>query len=241
MHDHGMALHAPAGAGPRRTRVCTSIAGLTGRDMAARAREAFRRGTDLVEFRLDCLQDPSYEGVKGSLAGFLTRAVLTVRPGSEGGAFKGGEEDRRHLLASLARLRPAYLDVELRALEGEGALRLGIPKSKVIVSWHDPAATGSRSRLLALKARAAAHGGLVKIVTRAREPADNASVLSLYDGRGTPPVAFCMGEKGTFSRVMAMALGSPIAYASLEGEATAPGQLPLGQMLAVRRRLESEC
>lgn len=239
MSDRGRGPRAPAGAKARRTKVCTSISGRTARDMAAKARESFRAGTDLVEFRLDCLQDPSYEETRDSLAGFLPRCILTLRPGSEGGSFEGEEEDRLRLLASLAKLRPAYMDVELRALEAGGPLQPRFQRNGVIVSWHDPKATGSRSRLLSLKARASAYGGLVKIVSKAREPADNASILTLYDGRGPPPIAFCMGEKGTFSRVMAVALGSPITYASLEGEATAPGQLPLGQMLAVRRRLES--
>lgn len=238
MPDRESAPNRLVGVRARRTKVCTSIVGPTGRDMAAKAREAFRGGTDLVEFRLDYLEDPSYEEAKRSLGDFLARSVLTVRPRSEGGAFEGEEEDRRRLLASLARLRPAYLDVELRGLM-EGVVLPRVPRNRVIVSWHDPTGTGSGSRLLSLKARAAAYGGLVKIVTKAKGPADNASVLSLYGGRGPPPIAFCMGERGTFSRVMAMALGSPVAYASLGGEATAPGQIPLGQMLAVRRRLES--
>ncbi len=86
--------------------------------------------------------------------------------------------------------------------------------------------------------RATSYGGLVKIVTTATKPADNLTILSLYDGHAPAPIAFCMGKQGVLSRVMAMERGSPIAYASLPDESTASGQLPLGLVLAIRRRFE---
>jgi len=78
-----------------------------------------------------------------------------------------------------------------------------------------------------------------KVVTTAARASDNLSILSLYQPGDKPPIAFCMGQLGLFSRVMAIQYGTPITYASLQGRQTAPGQLSLGSALAFRRRLQN--
>jgi 3-dehydroquinate dehydratase-1 len=69
-----------------------------------------------------------------------------------------------------------------------------------------------------------------KIVTTARTPEDNLTVLSLIPwakkNLGLPLVAFAMGPLGKLSRVAAPLLGAPYTYAALPGrEKAAPGQL----------------
>ncbi len=165
----------------------------------------------------------------------MSRSVVTVRPVPEGGGFDGDEAGRLELLRGLARLRPAYLDVELRTLEaGLDAVPAGPAR---IVSWHDTRGTGERRMLISIMRRAASYGGIVKVVTAATDPADNLTVLSLYDEWSPPPIAFCMGTLGILSRVMALERGSPITYASLNDEPTASGQLPLDLALTMRRYL----
>ncbi len=45
-------------------RVCTTICAKTTGEMAKKAATAFAMGTDLVEFRLDLLQEPSLDSVR---------------------------------------------------------------------------------------------------------------------------------------------------------------------------------
>ena len=230
-----MTYHQPGGAGPR-TKICTSLSGRTCAELARKAGEAFAQGTDLVEFRLDLLRPPDFEKIRAALSMFVGRSILAVRSASEGGGFEGKESERVALISSLRELRPAYLDVELETLEANPSVAKGL--KNVIVSWHDLRRTPDRATLLSVIDRAASYGGLVKVVATANDAVDNLTVLSLYDEPGVHPVAFCMGAPGVFSRVMAMELGSPLAYASLASEPTAPGQLTLGATLAVRRRLQ---
>lgn len=190
-----------------------------------------------MEFRLDSLRSPAFEEIKAILSAFTERAILTVRPAAEGGGFRGREPERITLVRSLAELKPAFFDVELRTLEKNPGLAAESLGRTRIVSWHDEAKTPGGARLRSIMQRAAAFG-TPKVVTTANAAKDNLTVLSLYDRSVSPPVAFCMGPLGVFSRVMAMERGSPIAYASLPGEPTARGQFTLNQALAIRRHLE---
>lgn len=193
-----------------------------------------------MEFRLDYLNPQSFDGIKTGLSEFIERSVLTVRSRAQGGRFRGSEPERLDLIRSLMDSKAPFFDVELETVEGDHDLATSKERGRLIVSWHDWQGTPGTQRLLSVLRRAASFG-IPKIATTARAARDNLSVLSLYGGsRGPPPIAFCMGEKGVLSRVMAMERGSPISYASLPGEPAAPGQLVLGQAVAVRRLLQSD-
>ena len=199
---------------------------------------ALGMGTDLVEFRIDRLRSQSFRKTKETLSEFGESAVVTVRPTLEGGGFVGKDSERISLVRELAELEPAYLDIELRTLVTHPELRPGELRRRLIISWHDVSGTPRVARLREVASRAASYGGLVKLVTLAKRPEDNLATLSLYGGTGKQPIAFCMGDQGVLSRVMAMELGSPIVYASLPDEFVAPGQPSLSQAIALRRRLE---
>jgi 3-dehydroquinate dehydratase type I len=220
---------------PFLTSICTSIAGRTTGELVRKAREAFAQGTDLVEFRLDFLRPLVVDDVKSQLRPFARSSVFTIRPPAEGGRFEGEEAERVGLIRKLAQMSPAFFDIELGTIEtNPGLLPAGLV---TIVSWHDLTKTPSRDRLRSVAARADAFGGLTKVVAAAQKLTDNLEMLSLYDGRRLPPIAFCMGELGLLSRIMAIDRGTPLAYAALDREWTAAGQLPVSQLIALRRRL----
>ena len=52
---------------------------------------------DMVELRLDTVKDPS---AAAALAGRSKPVIVTCRPQSEGGHFKGSEEERRAILSA---------------------------------------------------------------------------------------------------------------------------------------------
>lgn len=193
-----------------------------------------------MEFRIDLLKSPNFERIRRDLSGFSKRSIFTVRSQVEGGGFKGEEPERLELLRRLGELSPAYVDVELRALEGNRNASPGDFGSDIVVSWHNLSRTPRRAGLRSIMARAFSYGDLVKIVATANSATDNLAILSLYDVPGPPPIAFCMGAPGIFSRIMAMERGSPIVYASLPGEPIAPGQISVAHLLALRRRLKDD-
>ncbi len=226
----------PRGNSPRpkgSSVICTSVSATSCKSMARKAAAAFDLKTDLVELRMDHLSDPSLGQIRKTLSRFLPKSVVTVRPATEGGGFRGSEDERIELLLQLSRMGPAYVDVELNTLKASERLRESMSRERTIVSWHSLRGTPPTRTLKEVLSQASRLGRVTKIVTLAKEFADNLRVLSLYDGDPKGLVAFCMGERGIVSRVLTLRL-SPLAYASLPGEPTAPGQLELPTMVELR-------
>lgn len=212
----------------RGVRVITTVSGKP-EECRLKAKEAFRLGSDLVEFRLDLIWDspPGLERIEELIRGFEGRSVLTWRTEKHGGA---GSDPPDELLLSLARL-PGIVDVEY-----EFALR-GILTGNAIYSWHDPTGTPEYGKLAEV-ARMLLSKGLAKVVTLARDELEAYRVLKLYKGidHGGRLAAFSMGERASFSRRVAVFLGSPLIY-SFIGNAAAPGQLTLREAVLLRELL----
>jgi 3-dehydroquinate dehydratase type I len=222
--------------------ICIPIAAAT-TDAALKLMERTAPLADLVELRIDRLPGAD---LKRLLASRRTPVIVTNRSRQEGGGFAGTEEERVALLMEAARLGADYVDIETAT---DPVLKLGLRKTivgtraKLIVSWHDfsgtPPAEFLEAKLTECMADAPA---IVKIVSYAAAAADCLRVLELIPRalqKGQAIAAFCMGNAGKISRIMAPLLGSAITYASLDGdEASAPGQLTIRQMREINRIME---
>jgi len=197
---------------------------------------------DLVEFRIDRMQNPEMERLLGAAR---TPVIVTNRRRDEGGGFSGTEEERVAFLVEAARLGADYVDIETEtapALKEELRQVCARSKTKRIASWHDFSGTPPAAFLKMKLAACMADGpDIVKIVTHADDATDGLRILELIPyarQRGQAVIAFCMGETGRISRIMAPLLGSAISYASLEPEeASAPGQLTARRMREIFRVL----
>jgi 3-dehydroquinate dehydratase type I len=214
----------------------------------APAVEMMERATplaDLLEFRIDRIRDLNLESL---LAARRIPVIVTNRRREEGGGFPGTEEERVALLLAAARLGADYVDIETEtapALKEElrrECLRSG---TKRISSWHDFSGTPSKALLKRKLAALMADGpDIVKIATLAGDTADGFRVLELIPHarqKGQAIIAFCMGEVGRISRIIAPMLGSAISYAPLELEgASAPGQLTAARMRGILDALQDQ-
>ena len=197
-----------------------------------------RRGLDVAELRVDRFASPATAHALAELdkfAGLPTLATIRVR--SEGGGWTRSEAERLELFRALAP-RVGALDVELAAREIRDEVIAAAHRAGAlaVVSHHDFEKTPGPEALAALVARAQQTGAdAVKIATTVRGPAD---VRSLAGALLASPnlIVIGMGESGTATRVVFAALGSLLTYA-FAGEATAPGQLPFDEMMALMRRL----
>lgn len=216
--------------------ICTSVSADSLRELARKGSLAFSLGSDLVEFRIDMLARRSPHGeLERELSLFAERAIFTVRTKKEGGGFRGNEAQRLDLISRLADLRPAYLDVELSTAKANEKWRKSLPDDvKRIVSWHDFEGTPSLQSLRSKAEQEMGLGSLAKVVTTARSVDDNVATLTLCGDEPGKIVSFCMGELGTVSRVVSMAVGAPLVYASIPNEAVAPGQLSVSTMRRMR-------
>ena len=218
------------------TRLCTSLSADSPGELASKAELAFSLGSDLVEFRIDRLtKEDTPRELEAELSVFAKRAVFTVRPSGEGGAFKGGEARRLDLISRLAAMEPAYVDIELATAKANQKWARSLPDGVgKIVSWHDFDATPEIRVLRPICKEELAHGSVAKVVTTAASVEDNLTTLALCRDDPGKTVSFCMGGLGTISRVVSMRLGAPLAYAALPNEAVAPGQLSISAMRELR-------
>jgi 3-dehydroquinate dehydratase-1 len=215
-------------------RLCVPVVEATVNRARGRYQRAARKGL-WTEIRLDFLEEaaPDLQKLFRSLPGPV---IAANRLAAEGGRWQGTEADRLDLLTKALSLGVTCLDLELAADPGfrrEIGARRG--PTKLILSWHDFAGTPDAARLDAvLEEMLASEADVVKLVTLAREPADNLRLLSLIpraQAQGKDVIAFCMGPLGKWSRVAAPLLGSWLTFAPFSKQgASAPGQLTVNDV-----------
>ena len=195
---------------------------------------------DVLELRIDQIRNTDLEKLMGGKRG---RILVTNRRRDERGGFSGTERERVQLLKEAVELGADYVDIEVRteeALIEELSTKIGNHhgRTKLIISHHDFSGTPSE-RVLRRKLDECKGTGadMVKIVTYANTVEDNLRVLGLIPHarrKGGEIIAFCMGELGRISRIMAPLLGSYFSYAALErGAESATGQLTIEETKGV--------
>ena len=171
---------------------------------------------DIVELRLDTVSDPS---AAAALAGRKTPVIITCRHQSQGGHFKGSEEERRSILSEALALGAEYVDLEWR--ESCASLMEQTGGRRVILSHHD--FNGVPSDLEALSREMLSSGTeMVKLAVTAHRLSDTLRLRAVGINARVPLLLIAMGEAGIASRVLANWMGSAWTYA---GEGVAPGQL----------------
>ena len=195
---------------------------------------------DILELRIDQINNTNLEKLMSGKRGEI---LVTNRRRDEGGEFSGTERERVELLKEAVELGADYVDIEVRteeALIEELSTKIGNHhgRTKWIISHHDFSGTPSERALRRKLDECNGTGAdMVKIVTYANTVEDNLRVLGLIPHarrKGGKIIAFCMGELGRISRIMAPLLGSYFSYASLErGAESAPGQLTVEEVKGV--------
>jgi 3-dehydroquinate dehydratase/shikimate dehydrogenase len=219
------------------------ILSLLNRDPAVlrRAIVAAPQKAGAVEVRLDALRGVDLPMLQVMFEGAPRPLIATCRPAGQGGLYRGSERRRAEILWSAVRAGATYVDVEAGSEAAASLLAAGRehPGIGIILSFHDT--RGMPRDPLALYRRLARTRGVkvVKIIGTARRVEDNLKVHDLLSRahRGAVPlISFCMGPEGVPSRILALEWGSWATYASAtNGEATAPGQISLTDLVGVYR------
>lgn len=218
--------------------LCVSVYGSDERELVERVSKALERGADLVETRLDLTNISDTVRLRGLLKPYIERLVITLRPVDEGGGSRLSDGERMAILESLAVEGAGFVDLEVKTLRAVDASGLRRGGCKLIASWHSFEETPETDMLAKVAEECLRYGDVAKVVTYARRREDCLKVAELYTSFDPARlVAFCMGEAGWGSRILSIAAGAPIAYASLDDVKTAPGQLSLELMKALRDRV----
>ncbi len=193
---------------------------------------------DLVELRLDAVPDADEEAL-AELFKAVGKPVVVALHGPEAfGSFAGSVEERLEILQRAARAGARFVDVDWTLSLDLGEVP---PPCHRIVSRHDTEGTPEDLAAFDEEVRAVLYeGDVIKLVTHAANTEDGLRMLRhLRHARGGL-IAFCSGEAGSFTRVLAPIFGSPFTYSApalLPGSAalgaTAPGQLRLDELLGI--------
>ena len=200
---------------------------------------------DILELRIDLLADGNLKGLLAAIrsAAPAVKILVTNRPRNAASAM--GEKERIAVLMEAVSLGADFVDLELATETRwrekiQTLISANQDRTQLIGSHHDFRQTPSRQELVRLL-NAAVHAGaqVTKIVTQASTQEDNLAILSLIPyarRRKWDIIAFCMGDQGKMSRIMAPLLGSLFTFAALEeGDESAPGQLTVRAMRQIWR------
>ncbi len=209
-------------------KVCVTVCAATADEFNEKIKTASGLA-DLTELRFDCLDENEFERIE---IPFNENFIQTFRPADQGGARKLNIEDRRDFWNTTGDFCGADLEEDVV----ENALFRGFrPK---ICSFHD--FSGVPADLPEIFERLAATGcDVVKLAVRADDAVDSIAVWNLLDlahSRGVAVIPIAMGESGKWTRILGLAHGAYLTYASLEtGSETAPGQISVRDMIDVYR------
>lgn len=192
---------------------------------------------DLVEVRLDCLKNLEEEEIARWLANTKKCLLFTYRSKEQGGNREFDQGLWNHILSKLAesKLENFLVDWEYDLPTEKASFPF-----KRIISFHS-FSTGAVGVQEVYK-QMSQKGEVLKIAVMVDDAVDAIEIWKLLedarrDGKKLIPIA--MGEAGKWTRILGLAYGAYLTFASLdENEATAPGQISFSEMQQVYRAEE---
>jgi 3-dehydroquinate dehydratase/shikimate dehydrogenase len=189
--------------------------------------QAARLG-DMVELRLDCLEDPeaAIPIVRELVDQSGTDLVVTMRAANQGGEGSHSEDARRSFWLRAKELPKVWFDVEFDFLNQTNDL--SIDPTRLICSHHDfEGVPGNLDELYSQMSATSPRS--IKLAVQANDAVDCLPIFQLIDRartKGLPLIAIAMGSAGVMTRVLGPARGSFLTYGSIDDESgTAPGQI----------------
>ncbi len=185
---------------------------------------------DLFEVRIDLIGDGWTE-----IARQLKKPWIACnRMVEEGGKWDGNEARRIERLLQAIELGAQIVDIEYSAKNVGNIIQFVRKRALCLLSFHDFQKTPPLDTLRQIvQSELKAGADICKIVTTAKEFEDNLTILKLItEFPKTRMIAFAMGQQGLMSRVMAPMFGADFTYGAVQkGKESAPGQLPVTEML----------
>ena len=222
------------------TNVCASITDNNVDDIINSIDKIKDEDIDYIELRLDLIENINTSLAKKIIGQIrhLTdkKIILTNRTKLEGGFFDGSEEERIDILADNAGLVD-IVDVELFT-EKSLIKKVVDASAKTIISYHNFSQTPDANSLQKIIDEAFKLGDIAKVAVKPNSMEDTYVILKLLL-ENDDLVAISMDKMGTYTRIMAPIMGSPITYASVE-TSSAPGQLDINTTIKMIKQLKQE-
>ncbi len=207
--------------------ICVVIGRTRHKMVQMEIKEAAKHGAHLLEVRLDYLKKaPDF---KRLLDDKPCPLIATVRRPVDGGKWDGGEDARLTLLRQAIVAGFDWVDLETDVADAVRRFK----DVRRIVSYHNFREVPADLKKIHQR-MCAQDADVVKIAVRAQHATDTLRVLELLDRPARPTVAFCMGDVGFPSRILARKFGAPFVYAAFNRERNiAPGMPSFGEVKQV--------
>ena len=212
--------------------ICVSVCAETADEMIAKIKEA-ERFADVIEVRFDCLRTNEISKVRSQISNlkFNKPLLATFRSQDQGGLRSQSIEQRKEFWRS----GPGEFwgsDLEEDIFNASGGL------ANRIISKHD--LVGVPADLDATYEQLASFDAdIVKLAITANDITDCLPIWKLLERAQTENKQFvpiAMGDAGKWTRILGLAHGAYMTYASLEsGGETAPGQVTARDLVEVYR------
>ena len=193
------------------------------------ANDCINKGADILEFRIDALENPDFKQIKQTIEEINFPMIATNRITTEGGSFKGTEEERFDILYNCCDLVD-YVDIELQSND-EYIKKIHDTGVKTIVSYHDFEKTPDLNEITYIVEKEQELGDIAKVAFMPQDLEDTLTILAVLS-HCKDTIAISMGDLGSYTRVMASKFDSPITFAA-GTDVTAPGQIDIETMKAL--------
>lgn len=208
------------------TKIAIPIAQKEKEDVIEVAHDCIRKGADILEFRIDAMNNPTSDLIVEIAKEINFPMIATNRIDIEGGSFKGCEKERVELLKSIAPYVD-YIDIEL-VTDDKYIEEIKDTGTKTIISYHNFEKTPELNELTYIVEKEKQIGDIAKVAVMPEKLEDTLVILAILS-RFDDTIAISMGELGSYTRVMASKFNSPITFA-VGSDVTAPGQLDIETM-----------
>ncbi len=216
-------------------KICVSICGETANEVLGRIERAAQLA-DVIEIRFDCLRPEDIPSLVERLGSVDKQVLITFRPAEQGGTRPLSIGERTKFWEFIQ--SNLHADNFLVDHEFDMNFSLQIGNERAIVSMHDFAGPGNglQQRLDALTGLA---GKTIKMAVTVDDAVDGIQVWKLLGQANDAVIPIAMGEAGKWTRILGLAHGAPMTYASLDSaDGTAPGQIPAADLRDVFRANE---
>ncbi len=196
---------------------------------------ASSEGADIIELRVDLFERRDPEFIREKIEKVHEKGletILTIRSEREGGKRIEGRERLFEYLSPLS----DYTDIELSSTSLIGFIRQVVKahRRKLIISFHDFERTPPGWLIIEYLREMYRWGAdIAKISVTPKTQEDVAKLLCFSRRVEGDKIIIAMGELGKVTRIAGYIFGSVITY-SFIGESTAPGQIPLKEMVKLR-------
>ena len=195
-------------------------------DVIKVAEDCIEKGADVLEFRIDALDNPNFKDIQEIIEEINFPMIATNRISSEGGSFKGTEEERIDILLKCAPLVD-YVDIELQS-DDKYIKQIHDTGVTTIVSYHDFHKTPEINEIMYIVEKEQKLGDIAKVAFMPNDLDDTLKILAILS-HCENTIAISMSDLGSYTRVMASKFDSPITFAA-GTDVTAPGQIDIEPM-----------